>query len=135
MKNCLLSLLGLAIFSFTGCAELFDPNYSNNNSGYYDPYYGNSGYNGGYNNRGYDRERDRIRDERRDLERERERAERERERLQAEREAYRPPPPPPVRVDRCPSGFSPSEQKCSSEERRRGCRDIRTPSGLGCVSR
>jgi hypothetical protein len=37
--------------------------------------------------------------------------------------------------DRCPSGFQPSEQKCSPEERRRGCKDIRTPSGLGCVKR
>ena len=37
--------------------------------------------------------------------------------------------------DRCPAGFSPSERKCTQAERRRGCRDIRLPSGLGCVSR
>jgi hypothetical protein len=37
--------------------------------------------------------------------------------------------------DRCPPGFSPSERKCSQQERRNGCRDVRTPSGLGCVSR
>lgn len=37
--------------------------------------------------------------------------------------------------DRCPPGFSPSEQKCSQNERRRGCKDIRLPSGLGCVNR
>lgn len=37
--------------------------------------------------------------------------------------------------DRCPAGYSPSEQKCSQEERRRGCKDIRLPSGLGCVRR
>jgi hypothetical protein len=37
--------------------------------------------------------------------------------------------------DRCPPGFSPSENKCSQDERRRGCRDMRLPSGLGCVSR
>ena len=37
--------------------------------------------------------------------------------------------------DRCPSGFSPSEQKCTPQERQRGCKDIRLPSGLGCVKR
>jgi len=37
--------------------------------------------------------------------------------------------------DRCPAGFQPSERKCSPDERRRGCKDIRTPSGLGCVNR
>ena len=37
--------------------------------------------------------------------------------------------------DECPSGFRPSEQKCSPDERRRGCKDMRMPSGLGCVRR
>ena len=40
-----------------------------------------------------------------------------------------------ARQDRCPAGFRPSEQKCSVEERRRGCKDMRLPSGLGCVAR
>ena len=35
----------------------------------------------------------------------------------------------------CPSGFKPSEQKCSNAERKNGCKDIRLPSGLGCVKR
>lgn len=35
----------------------------------------------------------------------------------------------------CPPGFRPSEQKCSPEERRRGCKDMRLPGGLGCVKR
>lgn len=35
----------------------------------------------------------------------------------------------------CPPGFQPSEQKCSPEERRRGCKDMRLPGGLGCVRR
>ena len=35
----------------------------------------------------------------------------------------------------CPPGFRPSEQKCSPEERRRGCKDMRLPNGLGCVKR
>lgn len=39
------------------------------------------------------------------------------------------------RNERCPAGFSPSEQKCSPDERRRGCKDIRLPNGLGCVRR
>ena len=50
-----------------------------------------------------------------------------------------PPPqsynPPARRVESCPAGFSPSEQRCSPEERRRGCKDIRMDSGLGCVKR
>lgn len=37
--------------------------------------------------------------------------------------------------DECPAGFRPSEQKCSPDERRRGCKDMRLPSGLGCVKR
>ena len=37
--------------------------------------------------------------------------------------------------DRCPEGFQPSENRCRPEERARGCKDIRLPSGLGCVRR
>ena len=37
--------------------------------------------------------------------------------------------------ERCPAGFQPSEQRCSPQERARGCKDIRLPNGLGCVSR
>lgn len=44
-------------------------------------------------------------------------------------------PSRPVVQDRCPAGFTPSEQKCSPQERRNGCKDVRTPSGLGCVKR
>ena len=140
-----------------GCTELNDGSYPYGGRDPYrnDPYYGGGGYNGGYGGRydnGYDnrysRERDRAHDERRALERERERAEEERERLERERRElernrhqYSPPPsaPPvyrePRREERCPAGFSPSEQKCSTEERRRGCRDMRLPGGLGCVDR
>jgi len=98
------------------------------------PYYG-GGYYGGpgyYGNGNYDRR------ERERLERERQRLEEERRRLEKERERPVYPPAPPVArptQDRCPAGFSPSERKCSPEERRRGCRDMRMPSGLGCVSR
>ncbi len=35
----------------------------------------------------------------------------------------------------CPPGFTPSEQKCSPQERARGCKDVRLPGGLGCVRR
>lgn len=126
--------LALSLLSFGGCAELNDPYYRGGNSGGYDPYYG------GYGHDAYDhrRERDRDRWERRELERERERLEEERERLEEERRrdqgSYAPPPPPPPQ-DRCPPGYSPSERKCSPDERRRGCKDIRLPSGLGCVNR
>jgi hypothetical protein len=37
--------------------------------------------------------------------------------------------------DRCPQGYQQSEQKCSNEERRHGCKDIRLNSGIGCVRR
>ena len=40
-----------------------------------------------------------------------------------------------ARNETCPPGFRPSEQKCSVEERRRGCKDMRLPGGLGCVTR
>lgn len=126
-------LAGLCLMS--GCAELADPY----NGGYYgggDPYYGSS-----YD----DYEYRRTRRERWELERERERLEDERERLEREREEaarnpYVPPPPPPPSrpapsQDRCPAGFSPSERKCTPQERRGGCKDIRLPSGLGCVRR
>jgi hypothetical protein len=35
----------------------------------------------------------------------------------------------------CPPGFQPSERRCSQDERRNGCKDIRLDSGLGCVKR
>ena len=40
-----------------------------------------------------------------------------------------------AQAEHCPSGFQPSEQKCSQAERRNGCKDIRLPGGLGCVNR
>lgn len=116
---------------FAGCAPLTDGGYG---GGYNQPY--GSGY--GHDDYYYERERRRLRDERRDAERERDRAEEERRRLEEERrrleEARRQPPPPVVR-ESCPSGFRPSERRCSDAERKRGCRDLRTPGGLGCVSR
>ncbi len=128
----------VAVSALSGCGPLnspYDPYYGNQppprpyGGGYYggDPYYGGSSYQDR-------RERERLEEERRRLERERERLERER----ARQDSYRPPPPlprPPVPMDRCPAGFSPSENKCSKEERKRGCKDIRMPSGLGCVKR
>lgn len=123
------------IVAFAGCAE-FNDGFSGYDSGYSDPYYDNGRYdNGRYRDRDdYRRRRDweERRDDRREIERERRRVEEERAREAAR---HRPPPPPPRQNDRCPSGFSPSENKCSPQERKRGCRDIRLPSGLGCVSR
>ncbi len=72
-------------------------------------------------------------DERYELERQRDALEREKDRLAEDRrqQAQRPAP----MAESCPAGFSPSEQKCSQDERRRGCKDIRLPGGLGCVRR
>ena len=151
MKTNQLRPISLSLFfsatllSVSGCANLNDPyapggygggygNYGGGYGGYNQPppYYGGPGY---YNNNYQD-----YRQEQRELERERRRLEDERRRLERERQQQynRPPPPPPPAprpVDRCPAGFSPSENKCSPQERRQGCRDIRLPSGLGCVSR
>jgi hypothetical protein len=131
-----LGLVGLAL-SLSGCPT---------NDPYAPSPYDRAPYDRGY---GYDYNRDeyyreRDYDRKRDLERERERLERERERLERERQknewqrndsGWQRNPPPQPRQERCPSGFSPSERKCSQEERRRGCRDMRLPGGLGCVSR
>jgi hypothetical protein len=138
------SLVGIALGA-VGCTNLNDPYpYGGGYNAppppppsYYggNPYYGNGGY---YGNNGY-YGNDPYRRERKDLQRERERLEEERKRLERERDRQPPPPPsynrPAPQVERCPSGFSPSEAKCSPEERRRGCRDMRLPGGLGCVSR
>lgn len=120
----ILLLVSLAIFSSQALAE---------------PYGYDSGF-GGRDSRDryddYDDRRD-IERERRELDRERDRLEYERSRIEAERHREQPRyDPAPARVqERCPSGFSPSENKCSQEERRRGCKDMRLPGGLGCVKR
>lgn len=147
-------LLTLAL-SVSGCTELNNPRpydpystqspYGTQSAQNYDPYYyppSRPAWDDGYRDR---YRRDEIRRERRDIERERdrldaerdalerERREEERRRLEEERrEQYQPQRP--VR-EVCPPGFSPSEQKCSPDERRRGCKDIRLPGGLGCVRR
>jgi hypothetical protein len=135
----------LGLSALVGCTTLNDPNgYGYGGQGYGNPgYYGGPGYGSGpyYGNQPYyNGNSDYYRREQRELERERRRLEEERERLERERQrapVYAPPPPPPPRPsqDTCPPGFSPSERKCTPEERRRGCRDIRMSSGLGCVDR
>ena len=37
--------------------------------------------------------------------------------------------------EECPSGYEESENKCTSEERAEGCKDVRLDNGKGCVSR
>lgn len=128
--------IALLLFA-TGC---IDPYAANTGSGwssppdpYYDPYRRDDYYRRA--------ERDRLRDERREtqverrrLEDERRRADQERRQLEEQRRAQQQQARE-RRQERCPSGFSPSERKCSSEERRRGCKDMRLPGGLGCVKR
>lgn len=125
----------LAAAALVGCTDL-NSGYAPYGSPYGAPppaYYGSQPYyGGGYYDNGY------YRGERRELEQERRRLQDERERLDRERQQqdYRPlPPAARPAPERCPPGFSQSEQKCSSEERRRGCRDMRLPGGLGCVDR
>lgn len=136
--------VSLCAVGMLGCVNANDPFYSPGGGYGSGPYYGGNpygyGYGGGYRDDYYQnqRERDRLQAERDRIERERQRLEREREQ-QYQRPYQQPYQPPPSRPapsqDRCPPGFSPSEQKCSQDERRRGCQDIRLPSGLGCVRR
>lgn len=133
------SLLGGVIFllgGIIGCAELNDPGYG---SGYYGRDRGGYYDDGYYGRDDYRRHRDweRHRDERRDIDRERDRLEDERRRLEEERRRrdYHPPASSVPRRETCPPGFSPSERKCTSEERKHGCKDVRLPGGLGCVHR
>ena len=135
MKNLSFKIIILLTLTLFGCADL--GSYGNdpyNSGGYRDPYYSGGRYDDDYNSR---RERDRLRDKQRELDRERERLEEERERLRDDHyDAVRPEPIGrlPIR-ERCPSGFQETERKCTTEERRRGCKDMRMPGGLGCVSR
>jgi hypothetical protein len=144
MKQVHITSITLVLLSFglTGCAELLDPNYGYGGNPYGNGYSGN-GYNGGgYGNGGYydpyynnnRRREQRLNQEEEELREERRRIDAQRRQVEAQREAQSYSPPPQQR-ERCPSGFSPSENKCSKAERRNGCRDMRLPGGLGCVSR
>ena len=55
--------------------------------------------------------------------------------LKLAKEQERLLPPVITPMETCPRGFSPSERKCTVEERRKGCKDMRLPNGLGCVHR
>ncbi|MDZ4786084.1 MAG: hypothetical protein SGJ02_08415 [bacterium] len=119
----------LLLLTVLGCAELTNPNgYPSGGNNY--PSYGNSNYDNDYYRR---RESERQEDERRELDRERDRLERDRRRLERERENLNNKPPPSQM--NCPSGFSPSERKCSDKERKKGCKDMRLSNGMGCVKR
>jgi chromosome segregation ATPase len=150
------------LFAFGGCAEMNDPYYRSTyppsgysshggySSGSYSP-----GYRDRYDSR-YDRElreveyeRDRAREERERAEEAREQAERERRRYERERERERErdrvnsgsmrtptqPPPPPAAPpeERCPSGYSETNRKCTDAERKHGCSDIKMSSGKRCI--
>lgn len=122
----------LSVFALSGCSDSYNSPYG----GYGDPYYGGSGYGpDDYHRR---REWEQRREEH-ELERDRRRLEEERRRFEDEKRRNPPsaqaPYTPPRVQEHCPSGFSPSEAKCSPEERRRGCKDVRLPGGLGCVKR
>ena len=123
----------------SGCADLSQPY---NQQTRYDPYPPPS-YDTRYDNYRTRQEWERRRTEELELKRERERLRRERRQLEEERRRirehehsspHRPVPRPTVR-QQCPPGFSPSERKCTAQERKRGCKDIRLNSGLGCVHR
>lgn len=47
---------------------------------------------------------------------------------------YREPAYAPPSREQCPSGFEPGNHRCSQDERRRGCKDMRMPGGTTCNS-
>ena len=144
-KNFSYILLGssLLVCSFlSACLPMDDGTYSNG-GGNRDPY---GGYDSRYDGPTYDRydydrydyERDQLRRERDELERERRRLEDERRRQERYDQQHpvavpRLPAAPPVIEDRCPPGWR-DGSKCTSSERKRGCKDKRTASGRLCVS-
>lgn len=145
LKNSSLALVTVSLTALVGC---IDPNNNSYPSSYPSSYgtgYGNGngyGNGGGYSDPYYRERRDLEHDrrqedrERRDIENERMRVEQEQRRLEQERATrYSPPPRRQERQESCPSGYSPSERKCSNEDRKHGCHDMRLPGGLGCVSR
>lgn len=124
-------LLLLMVVSLVGCAELFDNAGGYGDDGYYqrrsydyDPY-----YNDGWQREQFRRSR-RLNQREEELHEEQRRLQAERDQLEATRRATAS-----RQRETCPAGFRPSENKCSAKERRRGCRDMRLPGGLGCVSR
>ena len=138
LTSCLKLVVPISLLALSGCSDLQNQPYSGPYGGYNnDPYYGRYD---GYNDYEKRREWEHRHRERHEIEKERERLEEERRRLEEERNRQISSPQvnqPTSRPaqDRCPAGFQPSERKCSPEERRRGCKDIRLPSGLGCVRR
>ncbi len=40
----------------------------------------------------------------------------------------------PVAREHCPAGFEPGTHRCSQDERRRGCKDMKMPGGTTCNS-
>lgn len=65
-----------------------------------------------------------------DLEYERQKLELERERLELEKEKAKHEAATSQAPDVCPAGFRPG--RCGDRERKKGCKDMRTPRGLGC---
>lgn len=131
-----LLLCAVSIMNAVGCAGVSDPYGYGRPYNPPPPYYGGGPYYGGpgeFSGTGP------IRRERRELEQEREKLYQERRRLERERQLQTSQPPTPARPsvvpERCPAGFRASERKCTPQERKKGCRDMRLPGGLGCVSR
>lgn len=98
----------------------------------YNNQYGNYNRNPQYPSGNYyqERERQRLREERRELERERARLEKEREREHERRKRHAAKQQ--RKPESCPAGYRPG--RCESKERKRGCKDMRLPGGLGCRS-
>lgn len=106
----------------TGYRGRGDHEHDWNSPNRYDHYDNYDGYNSYSPYDQHERTLEELRSERERLERER--LELERLRLEKERQELRSP------ADRCPPGSRPG--RCSDSDRRRGCKDWRTATGLGC---
>jgi hypothetical protein len=73
--------------------------------------------------------------ERREMERQRMKLDEQRMLLEQERLRIQEGIPAKAVKESCPAGYQPSQNKCSEGERKKGCKDVRLPGGLGCVSR
>ena len=81
-----------------------------------------------YRHRQRQEDRERLREEREELRRDRREFEREKKRFEQEQKSSSPA------KDRCPPGFSPGG-RCTKQERKAGCKDMRSASGIPCIKR
>jgi len=115
--NIFFLIASIVIFLSPGTALGYDGNVYDRG-----PYYGDDPYRAEREQRELERERLRLQDERERLESER--------RLNESRGRFAPEKAPAAET--CPQGFHPGTHRCSPEDRKRGCKDMKMPGGTTC---